>query len=167
MIPDKTLAAVCGLYCGACGIYLATQENDTAKIEYYAARLGQSIEETRCDGCRSERKSAWCRNNCSFTGCAEKEGVDFCGACNRFPCQDLKGFQASMPHRVEILEAQHRIAEAGWEKWMIEMQNLFACPDCSAPNTSYNLSCRKCGHKPGNEFVWSHHNEIVTFLQPK
>lgn len=91
----------------------------------------------------------------------------YCGAYHRFPCPDLKGFQTSMPHRVEILQAQERIAESGWEKWMEEMQNLFACPECKTPNTSYNLTCRKCGNQPGNEFVWSHQKEIAAFLQPK
>ena len=50
--PDKNLATACGLYCGSCGIYLATQENDSEKLLQYAIVLNQSFGETLCDGCR-------------------------------------------------------------------------------------------------------------------
>jgi len=50
-ILDKRIVSVCGLYCGACGIYLATQENEHEKLLQYALVLKQSVAETYCDGC--------------------------------------------------------------------------------------------------------------------
>ena len=63
---NKNLVAACGLYCGACGIYLATQENNTEKILQYAIVLNQSFDKTLCDGCRAYRKSAHCSEMCQI-----------------------------------------------------------------------------------------------------
>jgi hypothetical protein len=59
--PDflqRNLISACGLYCGSCGIYLATQENDEEKLLQYALVLNQPFDETMCDGCGARRKSA-------------------------------------------------------------------------------------------------------------
>ncbi|GAP43695.1 hypothetical protein TBC1_111852 [Lentimicrobium saccharophilum] len=160
-IPEK--AAVCGLYCGACGIFLATQSNDTEKLAQYAVRLNQPVEETRCLGCRSNTKTAWCRA-CKMVSCAAGKGVDFCGSCNEYPCKALKDFQAMMPHRAGLWESQARIAEAGPEVWMREMEIHFACPACGKANTSYDIKCPSCGNIPGNHFAGKHSAMIKEYL---
>ncbi len=33
MLLNKNIVAVCGLYCGACGVYYATQEKDEKKLQ--------------------------------------------------------------------------------------------------------------------------------------
>ncbi len=59
IITDSNLVSACGLYCGTCGVYIATQANDTKKILYYAKVLSQSYVDTLCDGCNSDRKSMY------------------------------------------------------------------------------------------------------------
>jgi hypothetical protein len=60
-----TLAAVCGLFCEACSIYIAGRE-DPERLALLAARFGQSEEETYCDGCRAEKRMAYCRSCTMF-----------------------------------------------------------------------------------------------------
>ena len=158
--PDKNLAAACGLYCGSCGIYLATQENDTEKLLQYAIVLNQPFDETLCDGCRAERKSVHCSKMCSIIRCTAEKGIEFCAACQEFPCKELTDFQSKMPHRVEILESQNRLMEIGWEQWLIEMNDKFSCPRCNTVNSAYDIACRKCGNSPSCKFVHLH-QEII------
>jgi len=158
------LVSLCGLYCGSCGIYLATEENDTEKLLQYAIVLNQSFSETFCDGCRADRKSAHCSCMCSFIKCTSERGIEFCGACPEFPCKELTDFQSKMPHRVEIMESQNRLKEIGWEQWLIEMKENYSCPQCNSVNTAYDIACRKCGYAPGSKFVNRHKNMIDKHL---
>ncbi|MBV5314252.1 MAG: DUF3795 domain-containing protein [Prolixibacteraceae bacterium] len=161
---NKDLAAVCGLYCGACGIYLATREDDTERILQYAVVLNQTFDETLCDGCGAARKSLHCTKMCTFIDCKKAKSVDFCAACNEFPCQVLIEFQTKMPHRLEILESQIRMKEIGIENWLIEMKNYFSCPRCSTASSAYHLVCRKCGNTPGSKFVSQNKDLIEQYL---
>ncbi len=60
---DKKLAAVCGLFCPACHVYIATQE-DPAKLELMSKRYQKSLDELQCNGCRSTKRSFYCETIC-------------------------------------------------------------------------------------------------------
>jgi ribosomal protein L40E len=162
--PDKNTAAACGLYCGSCGIYLATKENDSEKLLQYAIVLNQSFGETFCDGCRSGRKSGHCSKMCSIMNCTFNKSIEFCGVCPEFPCKELKDFQSKIPHRIEILESQNRLNEIGWEQWLIEMKENYSCPQCNTLNSAYDLACRKCGYSPSCKFALRHKDLINNHL---
>lgn len=163
-VENQNLVAACGLYCGACGLYIATQENDTEKILQYAMILKQSYDETLCDGCGAERKSLHCSKMCTFIDCKKGKAVDFCAYCNEFPCQALLEFKSKMPHRAEIIDSHNRIKETGVENWLVEMKQHFACPQCNTVNSAYHLTCRKCGKMPSCNFVLNHDHEIRQYL---
>ncbi|MBL7906613.1 MAG: DUF3795 domain-containing protein [Bacteroidales bacterium] len=147
-------------------MYLATQQNDIEKLTRYAAMLKQPLSETRCEGCRSDRKTAYC-NNCFMIKCSREKNLNFCGGCNEYPCEELKNFQRQMPHRAELWKAQSRIAEIGAAQWTDEMKAYFSCPECNASNTSYDLKCPKCGHIPGNGFAGNNREAIMAYLEEK
>jgi len=98
---DKKFAAVCGLFCEACNLFIATQE-DPARLKRLAARFQVSEEDAKCQGCRSEKRGPYCRI-CKMFSCAAERGIDFCSECEDYPCNDLKQFQAERPHRIEFL----------------------------------------------------------------
>lgn len=150
---EKNLAATCGLYCGACGIYQATQEDDSDRILQYAVVLNQAVESTKCDGCCAQIKSLHCKQNCHFTKCNAIRGISNCGVCVEFPCQDIVRFQSQKPHCKEIVASLFRRRDVGVEQWLSEMIDLFACKECHTMNSAYDLACRKCGIIPGNEFI--------------
>lgn len=158
----NALVAVCGLYCGACSVYLATQE-DPARLERLAAKLGQSVEETRCLGCRAELRSKHCRS-CTLAACAAERGHVVCGECADYPCESFSAFQAACPHRAEIPADMERILDEGMETWVARMPERYTCPACRTINAAYDLSCRGCGHQPGSPFAAAHHASIQTFL---
>jgi len=161
--PDKRLAAVCGLFCPACSVFIGTKE-DPARLNMLAQRVQRPVEELRCNGCRSEKRCFYCESKCIMAKCAAAKGVDFCGACPEYPCKDLRAFQAELPHRIELWKSQERIKEVGYEKWYAEMIEHYSCPKCRTLNSAYDLKCRKCGEEPSCGYVTKHKKEIEQFL---
>jgi hypothetical protein len=162
-IPDKSLAAVCGLFCPACRAFIGTRE-DQRILVMMARRFQRSLEEMQCNGCRSEKRCFYCESRCTMTKCAAARGVDFCGECAEYPCTDLKTFQAEMPHRIELWKSQARIREVGYEKWYMEMIEHYSCEKCGTLNSAYDLRCRKCGEEPSCEYVGLHKDEIMRHM---
>jgi hypothetical protein len=160
---DKKRAAVCGLFCPACSVFIGTQE-DPARLTVIAQRVKRPVQELRCNGCRSEKRCFYCESNCTMTKCAAEKGVDFCGECSEYPCKELKAFQTEMPHRIELWKSQNRIKEAGWEKWYAEMIEHYSCPACRTLNSAYDIACRKCGTTPSCAYVRLHNDEIMMHL---
>ncbi len=163
---NKKLAAVCGLFCPACHVYIAAHE-DEAKLAMMAKRYNTSLDELHCNGCRSEKRCFYCETMCTFTKCAASKGVDFCGDCAEYPCKGLKEFQALAPHRIELWKNQARIKEAGYAAWYAEMAEHYSCPQCHTINSAYDLKCRKCGHDPSCEYVRLHKSAIEQHLMKR
>jgi len=155
---DKTLAAVCGLYCEACSLYIATKE-DPARLTALAKMFQLPEEEMRCYGCRSEKRGPYC-TTCRMFVCAAERGIDFCGDCDEYPCDMLKAFQAERPHRAELWEDLERIRDVGYAQWMTEKREHYACPQCATLNSAYDLKCRKCGAEPSCAFT-ARHREVI------
>ena len=150
--PDKTLVSVCGLFCHSCGIYTSTQENNIENLQRISERTKIPFAEIKCNGCRSETLTAYCKN-CHMRKCADEKGIDFCGQCHEYPCPEIKDFQSQMPHRAELWKSQERIKEIGWEKWYLEMAEYYSCKACGTMNGWYDFKCRNCGNTPGSQFV--------------
>ena len=161
--PDIKTAAVCGLFCKACTIYIGSME-DRVRLEKLAARFGGPAADWECHGCRSDTRTAYCEHQCTMTKCAAAKGVEFCGLCPDYPCEELKAFQAQAPHRIELWQSHQRIKEAGWETWYTEMEQHYSCKKCGTVNSAYDVSCRKCGAEPGSRFVELHRAEVEKHL---
>jgi hypothetical protein len=162
-VPDKRLAAVCGLFCPACTVFIGTRE-DPNRLALLSQRIGFPVEELRCEGCRSDRRCFFCRDKCKMAACAAAKGLDFCGECGDYPCPELTDFQAAMPHRIELWSSLERIRSVGYETWYTEMIDHFSCPQCGAINSAYDFICRKCGATPGCRYVALHAKEIAGHL---
>lgn len=166
---DKTssggqkLAAFCGLYCGACSLFIASTE-DPARLEKLSAAFKTPPEALRCLGCRSDKLSPFCRD-CGFKACAKGRGTAFCSECGEFPCADLTAFQKERPHRLELWNDLERIKEAGAEVWMKEKRAEYACPECGTINSAYDLACRKCGTSPSCAYVRKHRGAVETYFR--
>ena len=160
---DKKLAAVCGLFCPACHVFIGTHE-EPAKLELMSQHYQQPLEKMQCNGCRSTKRCFYCETVCTMAKCAEEMNVDFCGNCAEYPCKTLKEFQARAPHRIELWKSHARIKEAGWETWYVEMVELYSCPECRTINSAYDLKCRKCGNEPSCVYVGKHKKEIEQYL---
>jgi hypothetical protein len=159
---NRQFAAVCGLYCPGCTLYIgSTEEPD--RLAATAGRFKVSVEEARCYGCRSDVQSFYCQA-CEIKKCADDRGLEFCVQCDEYPCQMLKEFQGQLPHRAELFEDGERIRDVGYEQWFGEVRRRYTCPECSAINSAYDLACRKCGKEPGSPFAEKHRERIRAVL---
>jgi len=163
--PDKKMAAVCGLYCDACSIYIATKE-DPERLKKLAAAFEITPEEAKCYGCRSDKRLSYCAE-CRMFACAAKKGIDFCGLCDEYPCSELKQFKSERPHRIELWENLDRIRAAGYQQWLKEIRQHYTCPTCRTLNSAYDTTCRKCGKEPSCAYVAKHKDAINTFMESR
>jgi len=163
--PNKTLTAVCGLFCPSCTIYIGST-TDPARLERMAAQRGVDVQSLHCKGCRSDKRYLFCAT-CYMCKCAAAKGHDFCGACDEYPCQELRDFQAKMPHRLDLWATQERIQQVGWETWFEEMLERYACPECGAINSAYDAVCYVCGHSPSCAYVAEHGDAVRAFLDQR
>ncbi|MCP4151443.1 MAG: DUF3795 domain-containing protein [bacterium] len=160
---DKTLAAVCGLYCEGCTLYIATME-DPARLKELAARFQLTEEAISCYGCRSHKRGPYCQE-CKMVSCAAERGIDFCIECEEYPCKELKEFQAEKLHRIELFDDLERIKSVGYKKWLQERRENYSCPQCTIINSAYDMKCRKCGEEPANNYVAKNKQAIEEFLK--
>ena len=160
--PDKQFVAVCGLFCPACTVFIATTE-DTERLKVLARITDLPIDDIRCYGCGSDKRNPY-SEHCKMMKCAATKGINFCFECDEYPCEDLKLFQAALPHRIELWESLERIKEAGYKKWFAEMVDFYSCHQCNTINSAYDIVCRKCGASPGNSYIDLHKDEILAQL---
>jgi len=156
--PDKAHVAACGLFCPSCAIFIASNE-DPERLKRQAEFLNLTIEETRCEGCRSKKRNANC-NKCFMLKCTSEKGIDFCSECKEYPCKELKNFQSIMPHRIELWKDLERIKEVGFESYFVEALENYKCQNCETLNSAWDLSCRKCGNTPSCNYVENNQTEI-------
>ena len=160
---EKKLAAVCGLYCGACSWFIATAE-DPERLRRLAAQQHLSEEESKCYGCRSEKRLPYCAR-CKMSSCAAERKIDFCSECEEYPCDELKEFQSAMPHRMELWSNLERIKSIGHKQWLEEIRGNYTCPQCQIVNSAYDLKCRKCGREPSCDYVARHRKVIEQYAK--
>ncbi len=74
IVTDKNLVAYCGLYCGACKMYL----------------------KDKCPGCQQNEKASWCKAR----KCCIENGYASCADCAEFAdpmqCKDFNNFMSKL-----------------------------------------------------------------------
>ena len=107
------LQAYCGLDCGECEAYIATQKDDRAGLEKaakkWSADFGMkdlSADMCVCDGCSSgKRMSTAHAASCALRLCASSRAVETCAHCQDYGCETLQRFFAFAPVLKDKLEA--------------------------------------------------------------
>jgi hypothetical protein len=136
MEVDQKLLAPCGLYCGVCGMYFATRDNNQKFLErlltVYQGKLPgleeMTIEDLKCEGCLSDRPSGFC-SVCVIKNCTRQKGYAGCHECDGFPCAHIKEFPMPVGKKV-ILRAIPQWRTNGTEQWVKDEEARYVCPDC-------------------------------------
>jgi len=140
----------CGLYCGVCGIYHATQKNDQRFLKVFL-RIYQSlipgteyftVDDLLCDGCHAGRRSFTC-SSCKIRDCSKAKRYEGCHDCSDFPCDRINNFPIEIGKKV-ILRAIPYRREQGTEKWIIDEEKRYICPVCKSKLFRGVTRCRKC-----------------------
>ena len=140
----RELAAVCGLYCGACSMYRSRVDGNTARFEKIIERRQMKPEDAVCGGCGSEVLAVHCRN-CQLRQCAQEKGITTCAQCPEAPCPRLTAFSKDgIEHHTHVLANIRRQQEIGLDAWLAEQGSFWRCPNCGAPSDWYTSRCFRC-----------------------
>lgn len=117
--------AYCGLYCPLCSFDVAAETGDRAHLEAMPEKYDhlklRPLEECSCIGCRDQVDNC----HCDMKPCAEKRGHLTCADCGDFPCESITNFgNDGMPHHRDALQNLWRIKEVGYDRWLLEMEEL-------------------------------------------
>lgn len=94
MVDVDSMIVFCGLDCSECPAYIATQENDAARLAELAKKWSNSgfgtftPQDIVCDGCHGPRLMKWCRE-CTIRECSLDRGFRTCAECEEYPCDTL------------------------------------------------------------------------------
>lgn len=151
---DRRLMAPCGLYCGACGVYIATRDGNTKFRDRLAALYGSKPEETHCQGCMQDDPPeclyGFC-TACPLRDCIKAKGLYSCHECTEWPCDLVERFPIPVGRRVmkgAIPRWRQKVAALGDEQgsvaWARAECERYHCPDCGEPLFRGAVSCRAC-----------------------
>lgn len=153
-IRDRRLMAPCGLYCGACGVYIATRDGNDKFRAVMANLYGTKAEETQCLGCMqpepAEKLYSWCAM-CAIRSCVRGKGFYSCHQCDRWPCSLIDGFSLATGLKVmkrAIPLWRDKVHQHGNEEGSVEWARAelerYHCPDCGNPLFRGAKRCRMC-----------------------
>ena len=155
----KDLVAPCGLYCGACSIYVAGKRSDSKRLEQMLVGLAQysgrelEIKDLACEGCLSGTVALHCRD-CAIRHCAIEKDCNYCAQCCDFPCKQINDFNNDgMLHHGEVLNNINRQRDIGIDAWIEEQKERWRCTKCKCAVDWYSDLCPGCGSPIA--FQWS------------
>ena len=143
-MENLNLEASCGLYCGACPVYLRREDDWIVKI--VLEQHGLAFDDLYCEGCRSGALSPSCRD-CATRDCAKSRGLDSCSGCDEFPCERIFGFGSVRPHGREVMGNLQAIRDRGAAQWLADQAMQWQCTRCGRAGSWYEPVCGACGAK--------------------
>ena len=171
-IRNKDLMAPCGLYCGTCGIYIATRDGNEKFRAIMANLYGTRPEETECLGCMQAdppKKLASMCNVCKVRDCvkSKSKGYYSCHQCQECPCSLLQNFPLATGLRVvkrTIPIWRAKVAAYGDEEGSVEWARTecerYHCPSCGNPLFRGAQRCRVCKRPVADELDGSLQSDL-------
>ena len=149
----KTLVATCGLYCGACPMYLDSQSESNHKTREFMQQLGSGQIEIKredflCDGCLGKGRLVSFCAKCAIRSCAEGKTTAHCSDCSEFPCSRITDFNnnhGKLLHHSEVLANLRHLKEMGIADWAKSEEERWRCSQCGNRISWYDKACSKCG----------------------
>ena len=151
---DRNLLAPCGLYCGVCGVYLATRNGDDKFKALLGGLYGSAPEATECRGCMQAEPPqclyGYCRA-CPIRDCVRERRLYSCHQCGDWPCALITGFPLATGRRVMLRtiplwrEQVARLGSgAGDVAWARAEGERYHCPECGESLFRGAQRCRAC-----------------------
>lgn len=139
---NKKLLAPCGLYCGVCGVYIASRENNQKLKEKFAAAYNVTSDQIACKGCLSDEKFVFCQV-CGIRTCVTEKNIEGCHCCEDFPCKQIDDFPVPVGKKVILRSVPDR-KKLGNQKWVESEAARYTCPHCSSALFRGAKRCGSC-----------------------
>jgi hypothetical protein len=150
MEMNPNLLSPCGLYCGVCGMYYATRDNNHRFLEkllsfYQNAMPGLediTVKDLECEGCLSDRRSVFCQA-CAIKDCNREKAYSGCHECDEFPCELIDHFPIAVGKKVVMRAVPYR-RKWGTQKWVADEEARYVCPECGNQVFRGAKRCNQC-----------------------
>ena len=121
------MTAPCGLDCFNCHFYLANKTKEArAIVNKMSEEYNVPVDIMLCNGCRGhngriplQKHIFGDSHRCAAYECSQTKGVDFCGDCDQFPCDNLHPYadrSTELPHNMKVFNLC-LINKMGLESW--------------------------------------------------
>jgi len=151
---DRRLLAPCGLYCGVCGVYIATRDHNEKFKAILGELYGSKPEDTECLGCMQadppELLYGFC-SSCPIRQCVKDRGFYSCHQCTEFPCTYNDNFPMPVGKKVmrrAIPEWREFCEKLGAEEGDVAFAKAqferYHCPTCGNALFRGAKRCRSC-----------------------
>jgi hypothetical protein len=154
-IRNRELMAPCGLYCGVCGVYIATRDGNEKFKTVMGNLYGTRPEETQCAGCMQSDPPRMLYGYCATCGirdCVRAKGFYSCHQCTDWPCPLITNFGLKTGRRVMLQTIplwRAKVSELGDEEgsveWARSVCERYHCRGCGGPLFRGAQRCRACG----------------------
>ena len=140
--PMSNKIAYCGIYCGACKIFISSKNNE---IKELAEQTKIPVEYLECHGCRSKKNNLCCMN-CGIKRCCMQKEIEACNQCEEFPCSVLKAFDNDeYPHHSGVIDSLKELSANGQDTWLKKQNKRWSCTNCQTIYHWYETECENCG----------------------
>jgi hypothetical protein len=97
------MTAPCGLDCFNCHFFLAHEDMEAmSTVKTLSEKFNIPVEIMLCNGCRKhngqiplQKQIFGDAHRCAAYECSQSKGLEFCGACDQFPCDNLHPYAAT------------------------------------------------------------------------
>ncbi len=121
------MTAPCGLDCFNCHFFLAHEDEGAMdKVKKLSEQYDIPVEVMLCQGCRHHdgriplQKHVFGEDHrCAAYECSKEKGLDLCGQCHDFPCDNLHPYAdmaVELPHNIKVFNLC-LINKLGLENW--------------------------------------------------
>ncbi len=160
-IRNKDLMAPCGLYCGVCGIYIATRDLNEEFKTMITNLYRTKLEDTECMGCMQpdppKKLYNFCKI-CKIRDCVRSQGYYSCHQCKEWPCTMIENFELAGGSRVmkrAIPIWRSKVAKYGDEDGSVEWAKAeckrYHCSACGKPVFMFAQHCITCRTRLADE----------------
>ena len=139
-MASRNAEASCGLYCGACPVYL--KRGHDWIVKKVLEEHGMALEDLHCDGCRADVLSPSCQH-CTTRDCAKRKGLGSCSHCSEMPCERIFGCGTVRPHGVEIVGNLMFLRDKGSGAWLTAQDAQWRCKSCGHVGSWYERTCEQ------------------------
>jgi hypothetical protein len=110
---ENQMIAVCGLDCGGCDIFQATDNPKIAQqiVDWFKKEKNEEvkIEDIHCLGCKGDRAKHWSPDCWILKCCVDVKRKEFCYECGDFPCEKLNQWAKSSKRYGEALNRLEKL----------------------------------------------------------
>jgi len=146
---EPELIGRCGLYCGACPVYLSRFEDGEFRIRV-AEAWGISVDRCDCDGCGKPKSNSPCAD-CKILVCLDDKNIRTCYECESFDREDCENFERTyricLEQSIDLRQNLERLYSSGNEKWIERNAQVYVCKACGARIPWGFAQCQRCGRE--------------------